>query len=132
MLAKIKKVWKWKERRSLVGSTSAEPLTQQQTAMLAVHHLVIIILARKTKRHKRHKGKDTNSIPHICHKHHKRCLCKNFLSGVIFSRLSEKKLHTFDFPETFLVFLVSLVVFLGVKFGFRKSCLCKRNDKYGV
>ena len=23
-------------------------------------------------------------------------------------------------------------VFLGVKFGFRKSCLCKRNDKYKV
>ena len=36
------------------------------------------------------------------------------------------------FSETFLVFLVILVVFLGVKFGFRKSCLCKRNDKYEV
>ena len=36
------------------------------------------------------------------------------------------------FSETFLVFLVTLVVFLGVKFGFRKSCLCKRNDKYEV
>ena len=36
------------------------------------------------------------------------------------------------FSETFLVFLVSLVVFLGVKFGFQKSCLCKRNDKYKV
>ena len=36
------------------------------------------------------------------------------------------------FSETFLVFLVPLVVFLGVKFGFRKSCLCKRNDKYEV
>ena len=36
------------------------------------------------------------------------------------------------FSETFLVFLVILVVFLGVKFGFRKSCLCKRNDKYKV
>ena len=30
------------------------------------------------------------------------------------------------------MFLVPLVVFLGVKFGFRKSCLCKRNDKYKV
>ena len=30
------------------------------------------------------------------------------------------------------MFLVPLVVFLGVKFGFRKSCLCKRNDKYEV
>ena len=36
------------------------------------------------------------------------------------------------FSETFLVFLVTLVVFLGVKFGFRKSCLCKRSDKYEV
>ena len=34
------------------------------------------------------------------------------------------------FSETCLVFLVSLVGFLGVKFGFRASCLCKRNDKY--
>ena len=30
------------------------------------------------------------------------------------------------------MFLVPLVVFLGVKFGIRKSCLCKRNDKYEV
>ena len=30
------------------------------------------------------------------------------------------------------MFLVPLVVFLGVKFGFRKSSLCKRNDKYKV
>ena len=29
-------------------------------------------------------------IPHICHRHHRRCLCKKFLSGVNFSRLSEK------------------------------------------
>ena len=36
------------------------------------------------------------------------------------------------FSETFLVFLVIIVVFLGVKFGFRKPCLCKRNDKYKV
>ena len=28
------------------------------------------------------------------------------------------------FSETFLMFLVTLVVFLGVKFGLRKSCLC--------
>ena len=30
------------------------------------------------------------------------------------------------------MFLVPLVIFLGVKFGFRKSCQCKRNDKYEV
>ena len=43
-----------------------------------------------------------------------------------------KKCIYMTFSETFLVFLVILVVFLGVKFGFRKSCLCKRNDKYKV
>ena len=41
-------------------------------------------------------------------------------------------MHIFDFDETLLVFLVPLVDFLGVKFGFRKSCQCKRNDKYEV
>ena len=35
-------------------------------------------------------------IPHICHRHHRQCLCKKFLSGVNFSRLSEK-MHIFDF-----------------------------------
>ena len=72
------------------------------------------------------------NIPHICHRHHRRCLCKKFLSGINFSRLSEKKCIYLTFSETFLVFLVPLVIFLGVKFGFRKSCLFKRNDKYEV
>ena len=73
--------------------------------------------------------RDEKYISHICHRHHRRCLCKNFLSGVNFSRL---KMHIFDFFRHILVFLVPLVVFLGVKFGFRKSCQCKRNDKYDV
>ena len=39
-------------------------------------------------------------IPHICHRHHRRCLCKKFLSGVDFSRLSEKKcIYIFFFRE---------------------------------
>ena len=29
-------------------------------------------------------------IPHICHRHHRRCLCKFFLSGVNFSRMNAK------------------------------------------
>ena len=29
-------------------------------------------------------------IPFICHKHHKRCLCKKNLPGVIFSKLNAK------------------------------------------
>jgi len=68
-------------------------------------------------------------IPHICHG---RRPCNFFLASVNFSRLGEKKCIYLTFSETFLVFLVPLVVFLGVKFGFRKSCLCKRNDKYEV
>ena len=34
-----------------------------------------------------------DGIPHICHRRHWRCLCKNFLSGVNFSRLSEKNAY---------------------------------------
>ena len=34
-------------------------------------------------------------IPHICHRHHRRCLCKFFLSGVIFSLLNMKMVHVF-------------------------------------
>ena len=44
------------------------------------------------------------STPHICHGYHRRCLCKNFLSGVNFSRLSEK-MHIFNFfRDIFSVF----------------------------
>ena len=32
-------------------------------------------------------------IPDICHRHHRRCLCKYFLPGVIFSRLNVKTWH---------------------------------------
>ena len=32
-------------------------------------------------------------IPDICHRHHRRCLCKFFLPSVIFSRLNAKTLH---------------------------------------
>ena len=40
-------------------------------------------------------------IPHICHKHQRRCLCKNFLSGVNFSRLSEKNAYIWLFQRHF-------------------------------
>ena len=42
-----------------------------------------------------------SSIPHICHRHHRRCLCINFLSGVHFSRLSEKNANTWLFQRHF-------------------------------
>ena len=42
-------------------------------------------------------------------------------------------MHIFDFfRDIFSVFGAFSRFFLGVKFGFRKSCLCKRNDKYEV
>ena len=72
------------------------------------------------------------SIPHICHRHHRRCLCKNFLSGVNFSRLSEKKMHIFDFFRDIFSFFGALSRFFECKIWFRKSCQCKRNDKYEV
>ena len=36
-------------------------------------------------------------IPHICHRHHRQCLCKIILSGVKFSRLNEKNLIFYTF-----------------------------------
>ena len=36
---------------------------------------------------------NTISIPHICHKHHQRCLCKNNLPSVNFSRCNAKNWH---------------------------------------
>ena len=42
-------------------------------------------------------------------------------------------MHIFDFfRDIFSVFGAFSRFFLGVKFGFRKSCQCKRNDKYEV
>ena len=33
-----------------------------------------------------------NVIPHISHRHHRRCLCKFFLPGVIFFQIEREKL----------------------------------------
>ena len=76
--------------------------------------------------------KQSNVYPVLEHTSYLVCLCKNFVSGVNFSRLSEKT-HIFDFfRNIFSVFGAFLVVFFGVKFGFRKSYQCKRNYKYEV
>ena len=72
------------------------------------------------------------TIPHICPTHHRGCLCKKFLSGVNLSRMSEEKMHIYDFFRNIFSVFGDFSRFLGVKFGFRKSCLCKRNDKYEV
>ena len=37
-------------------------------------------------------GDDGDGIPHICHRHHRRCLCKFFLPGVIFFQIEREKL----------------------------------------
>ena len=41
-------------------------------------------------------------------------------------------MHIFDFFRDIFSFFGAFSRFFGVKFGFRKSCLCKRNDKYEV
>ena len=41
-------------------------------------------------------------------------------------------MHIFDFFRDIFSVFGAFSRFLGVKFGFRKSCLCKRNDKYEV
>ena len=35
---------------------------------------------------------DLSDIPHFCHRHHRRCLCKFFLPGVIFFQIEREKL----------------------------------------
>ena len=41
-------------------------------------------------------------------------------------------MHIYDFFRDIFSVFGDFRRFLGVKFGFRKSCLCKRNDKYKV
>ena len=41
-------------------------------------------------------------------------------------------MHIFDFFRDIFSVFGAFSRFLGVKSGFRKSCLCKRNDKYEV
>ena len=41
-------------------------------------------------------------------------------------------MHIFDFFRDIFSVFGAFSRFLGVKFGFQKSCLCKRNDKYEV
>ena len=41
-------------------------------------------------------------------------------------------MHIFDFFRDIFSVLGAFSRFFGVKFGFRKSCLCIRNDKYEV
>ena len=47
---------------------------------------------------------DTRGIPHICHRHHRRCLCKYFLPGVIFFQIERQKLALY--PRGILVISV--------------------------
>ena len=58
-------------------------------------------------------------ITYICHRHHRRCLCKKFLSGVNFSRLSEK-MHIFDFFRHIFSVFGAFSRFLGCKIWFLK------------
>ena len=63
--------------------------------------------------------KRMGSIPHICHRHHKWCLCKNFPSGVNFSILSEK-MHIFDFFRDIFSVFRAFSRFFGCKIWFSK------------
>ena len=41
-------------------------------------------------------------------------------------------MHIFDFFRDIFSVFGAISRFFGVKFGFQKSCQCKRNDKYEV
>ena len=64
-------------------------------------------------------------IPDICHRHHRRRLCKFFLAGVNIYRFNAKNWQ-------FTVYFVVIYAFFGVNFILQKFCLCKKNDKYQV
>ena len=49
-----------------------------------------------------------SSIPHICYRRHRRCLCNFFLPGVNFSRLNAKRCIFCNFRNIFGVHLVIL------------------------
>ena len=72
------------------------------------------------------------SIPDNCYGHHGRCPCKNILSGVTFSRLNTETAYIWLFRDIFECFGGVFSQFSGVKFGIKKCCLCKINDKYQV
>ena len=59
------------------------------------------------------------TIPLICHRHHRRCLCKKFLSGVNFSRMSEK-MHIYDFFRDIFSVFGDFSRFFGCKIWFSK------------
>ena len=61
----------------------------------------------------------TKHIPHICHRHHRRCLCKKTLPGVNFYRFLLCKLAIY-------------CVHFGVNFILQKICMCKKSNKYQV
>ena len=65
------------------------------------------------------------SIPHICHRHHRWCLCKKKLPGVNFYRFNVKNWQ-------FTVYFVVIYAFFGANFILQKFCMCKKNDKYEV
>ena len=72
------------------------------------------------------------TISDICYGHHGGCPCQNIMSGVKFSRLNAKTAYYTLFQRHCFVFWAVFNHFLGVKFEIKKSCLCKRNDKYQV
>ena len=58
---------------------------------------------------------------------------QHLIPNTLYKKGMSRKTQKFATKLAWCLFLVSLVVFfLGVKFGFRKSCPCKRNDKYEV
>ena len=46
---------------------------------------------------------DDQTIPHICHRHHRRCLCKKILSCVKNFQIYRKKMHILHLLGLFVV-----------------------------
>jgi len=64
-------------------------------------------------------------IPHICHRHHRQCLCKKNLSGVKFSRLNGKTAYLILFGAICCNFWVFFIIFGCKKLGFKNPASVK-------
>ena len=69
---------------------------------------------------------------HICHRHHRRCVCKTKLSVVKFSRLNAKKCIFYTFWAICCNFWVFFLNFGCKILGLKNSTSVKEIHKYSV
>ena len=82
-------------------------LRGDETCVLMVFHAVLRQISKCCQVH-------SLLIPHICHRHYRRCLCKKKLPGVNFYRFNAKNWHFQQFLRKKLAFFTDLTRKIGV------------------